>query len=496
MDIYNQDSMTSPFDSGNQDDILKAIIAGSGTGQDYNNVANSAGSLKPESLDPVVKVLEFKENHIVLFKMMPKHTVFNNVHAYNQLKSYGSEEIGVFMKEGESPEQTDSTYVRRTASVKYMGVQGELTQQAMMVRNADGKDPYVREVENKTLLLLKIIDQKLSSADSVMVAEEFDGIFRQHYFGINDINGVQSLGNYTNDTCVINAHGKALTESMANDATMAVVNDRAGEATTLITNPSVLSNFAKRFHANRYTMTNNPLGGTTDATVGFNTNKIQTSFGHLDAINDIFFDRRKSKTYNNAASSAKAPATPVKDIANPLTTAAGDTLNEFGTAFAGDYFYGVTAINQYGESAMCLMNTTGFAVAATASTDLKFAAGVGTYAATAYIIYRTKTDVPDYTTAKFYPVFSITTAELAAGYDGAAPLSVRDRNRIIAGTHSAIVLNPESNILEYVQLASTMKLDFAITTLARRFAVVNYGTPVLYQPGKIAIIRNIGDDLT
>jgi len=42
----------------------------------------------------------------------------------------------------------------------------------------------------------------------------------------------------------------------------------------------------------------------------------------------------------------------------------------------------------------------------------------------------------------------------------------------------------------------TMKLDFAVTTLSRRFAIFNYGSPVIYQPGKIAVIRNIGDDLT
>jgi hypothetical protein len=491
-DIYS-----NLFQTQGSDDIVKAMIAGARTGQDLNNIANAGESLKPESLDPVVKVLEATEKNIKLFKLFPKQSITNNVHAYNLLKSYGSN-IGLFMQEGESPEQTDSVYIRKSAITKYIGVQGEVTLQAQMVKNADGKDPYTREVENKTIFVLKGINQKLTEANSGMVAEEFDGILKQHYDGINAINGVTSLGNYANDTCVINAHNKALTEAMAADASMAVVNDRFGAVSHIISHPSVFNDFAKRFHTNRYVLTNSPISATTGAVVGGKQDVIQTpnSDEGLKIVSDIFFDRRQHKYYNSAADASKAPSAPVKDIANPLTTAAGDTLNEFGTDFAGDYFYGVTARNKYGESAMCLMNTTGFAVAATASTDLKFAAGVSTYAAVSYVIYRTKMDVTDYTTAPFYPIFEITLAELQTGYDGAAGLSVRDRNRIIAGTHSAIVLDPTSDIWEYVQLSSTMKLDFAVTTLSKRFAVFNFGTPIIYQPGKIAIIRNIGDDLT
>ena len=37
-----------------------------------------------------------------------------------------------------------------------------------------------------------------------------------------------------------------------------------------------------------------------------------------------------------------------------------------------------------------------------------------------------------------------------------------------------------------------MKLDYAIVGPRRSFSVLNYGSPVLYQPGKIARIINIG----
>ena len=39
-----------------------------------------------------------------------------------------------------------------------------------------------------------------------------------------------------------------------------------------------------------------------------------------------------------------------------------------------------------------------------------------------------------------------------------------------------------------------MKMDFAVTAPSRRFAILNYGTPVYYQPAKIVRIVNIGEE--
>ena len=83
---------------------------------------------------------------------------------------------------------------------------------------------------------------------------------------------------------------------------------------------------------------------------------------------------------------------------------------------------------------------------------------------------------------------------LAAGYDGAAVTKVRERNRIIAGTKSDLINYNDSQINEYLQFGDTRKLDFAITAPSRRFAILNYGTPCLYQPAKICRIINIGDE--
>ncbi|MFK5282411.1 hypothetical protein ACI3PL_22905, partial [Lacticaseibacillus paracasei] len=54
------------------------------------------------------------------------------------------------------------------------------------------------------------------------------------------------MDNYFKDPAIINANGKALTETHVQDAAHTIVNDRYGEATTIITNPVVLKDFTRR----------------------------------------------------------------------------------------------------------------------------------------------------------------------------------------------------------------------------------------------------------
>ena len=483
--------------NGTPSEILKAMIAGDQTGRDLNNTLTGSQALKPESLDPVLKALEFTMKQIVLMKMIPKHTVYNTVHEYLQLVKYG-QNIGIFMAEGERPENTDSQYRRKSILTKYMGVGGKLTHQAMLVKNADGKDPYTREVENKLMLLAKLMDLKLSEGDSSKSSTDFDGLFRMHMVGINEIYGAtdgltseQLLDGYFNDPAVVNANGKALTETHAQEAAHTIVNDRYGEATTLITNPTVLKDFNARFYEKQRILlgTAAPFG----MTAGQSVNAIKVQFGDLPMQSDVFFDRRESIAYNRATTSAKAPNAPTTASIAPVSA---DTKNKFGSVHAGGYFYAITAKNQYGESAPLLINTTIQAVAATESIDLTFVSGGGSYPATGYTVYRTTKNTAVYTTAKYYPIFEVSVADLAAGFDGAAAASVRDRNRFIAGTRSAIIGDFNDQMWEYFQLMPTSKIEFALTTLAKEFACINYGAPVLYQPGKISRIVNIGSDIT
>jgi len=490
----NTEGAVSGF--GSAEELLKAMEAGLGTGRDYTDTLHNGPGLKVESLDPVVKVLTNKLQHLRTWQMIPKQKVYNTVHEYNQLFKYG-EQVGIFNLEGETPQFTDSQYRRKAATTKFMGVGGQVSDAAMMVKRADGRDALAVEVENKTVLLLTEINRLLVSADDSKISTQFQGFWRNHLEGVNDIYGGISgltaetaLDNYYGDTAVIDARGYVLTDALVEDAAQAAVNDRKGMISDILSNPIVFNDYVKNFHESKRVMVGNPASAIEGATMGQKVNYIQTQFGKVDVQNDIYFDERAPKKYNTAATSDKAPVVPVKDGTTPIAVNT-DTKTKF-TDSAGNYFYAITAKNRYGESAMVPINTSAQAVAATESVDLKFAAGVGGYAAEAYVIYRTDVGATPYTTADYYPLFEVSVSELASGYDGGAAGLVRDRNRVLANTHSAIVFYNSPEYWEYLQLAPTRRMDFAITSPSRRFSVLNYGTPVWYQPGKMVRIVNIG----
>lgn len=501
MDLYNYNGNGNDvdlLDGISASDVLKAMEAGSMTGMQYNNMINNGGGLKVESLDSVLKILTNRLNQLVYFMEMPKHKIDNNVHQYNQLYKYG-EEVGIFNTEGETPEETDSQYRRKSIIAKYMGVVGQVTHPAMLARLAGGMNMYTKEVENKTILLQTLIDARLVDADSSCVPEQFDGFFRQHLLGVNEMDGgtaegktsEQLLDAYYSSPAVIDAQGQVLNDTLIQDAADVVVNVYNGYIDRIISNPIVFNNYVKLFHESKRVIVG-MAASVTGATMGQSVNNVVTQFGKVDIKNDRFFNEAKPITVGKLSTSAKAPVIPV--IGTAIKVNAVDTKTNFGQ-HAGSYGYLVTAKNRYGESAPLNITSAGAAVAATESVEFGFTAGVGgAYAATCFVVYRTKKNAVINENTQYYPIFEVPASQMANGYDGAAVNCVRDRNRIIAGTKSALIYYNDNQINEYLQFADTMKMDFAITAPSRRFAILNYGTPVYYQPAKIVRIVNIGEE--
>lgn len=374
----------------------------------------------------------------------------------------------------------------------------------MLAKLAGGMNMYTREVQNKTTLLLTLIDTRLTDADSTCIAEQFDGIFRQHMMGVaatdrgstEGMSTEQILDAYYGSPAVIDAQNGILTDALVEDAADRVVNVYNGYIDRIVSAPVVFNNYVKKFHESKRVvvgMSNSVVG----ATMGQSVNDIMTQFGKVSVKSDKFFDVRRPIKASATASSPKAPGIPVAGGTKPAA-AVTDTKTNF-VLHAGSYGYLVTAKNRYGESAPLKLTDTALAVAANQSVDLQFTAPVGgAYAPTCYVIYRTKKVTALTDTTEYYPIFTIPASMLTAGYDGAeydgAVTKVRDRNRIIAGTKSALIYYNDSQINEYLRFGDTRKLDFAITAPSRRFAILNYGTPVLYQPAKICRIINIGDE--
>lgn len=499
MELYDYKDMgVTQFENMNAQEILKAMEAGLQTGMQYDGQINNGGGLKVESLDSVLKILTNRLNQLVFYNEIPKQKIDNTVHQYNQLFKYG-EEIGIFNMEGETPEETDSQYRRKSVITKFMGVSGQVTHPAMLAKLAGGMNMYNQEVENKTVLLQTILDQRIIDADSSIVPEQFDGIFRQHMIGVAEaevgsIEGLTSeqiLDRYFNSAAVINANGAVLSDALVEDAADAVVNTFNGTIDRIVSSPVVFNNYVKLFHESKRVivgMRDSVVG----ATMGQSVNDIVTQFGKVTVKNDKYFDMRRSIKKTRKATSTKAPGAPTGASA---AVSAADTKANFAN-HVGTYGYLVTAKNRYGESApLDLTSSAAVTAEATKAIDLGWTApSGGNYEPTGYVVYRTKKDAVLNENTDYYPIFEIPASALASGWDGATSNKVRDRNRFIAGTKSALVYYNDSQINEYLQFADTMKMDFAITSPSRRFAILNYGTPVLYQPAKICRIINIGEE--
>jgi len=484
------------FQNGSQiEDLLKAMNVGTGTGYGLAGQDTNGSALKTESLAPTVKILTNSDKNIVLWKQIPKQTAYSDIEQFNQLVDYGGR-VGIFNQEGETPSFTDAVYRREAVKVKYMGLSGEVTHPFQLVNTAGIGDALANEVKNKTQMLLREINKQLSVADESKVSTEFNGLFVQHMLAVtgnSSLSSVISLDDYYNDSVVIDARGYILSDKMVESATNGIMQDNYGFASQIIAKPVVFSDYVSQFHESKRVVIGQNAS-VTGATMGQSVNAIQTQAGAININSDVFFDWNTPKMINATPTSTKAPDSPVKDGTTPIA-AVTDTNNKFGSAYAASYYYAVAAKNRFGESALTLLNTsaTPLAVAATEAVNLKFAAAnTSAYAAESFVIYRTEAATGNQSLYKFYPLFIVSAAQLAAGYDGAGAGVVRDRNRIIANTTSAMIYDIDPEVFAYKELFPISRMDLAITSPSRKFMVLGYGTPVLYTGKKIARIVNIG----
>lgn len=471
------------------DELIKAMSAGSITGRETTGLTTASGApLKTESLETTLKVLTNTEKDIVFWKMIDKLPAYNTVEEYNQLISYGTDG-GAFTNEGELPESADSVYKRNAQLVKFMGVTREVTHPMQLVSTMVG-NMIQKEVQNGTQWLLRQVDPALFYGNSEVVNQEWNGFYKQHFDGFGG-----TLDQYQDSEVVVDLRGKVLKDSHVEDAANGI-NINFGYPEKLIGAPGIFNDYVKNFHDKKLISPNTQQ--VTAGVMGQKVVKIQTQFGDIDIVDDKFARKGSVGRYvNDAAKSVKAPADIVPDGSTPLAAAADSTGTRFGSSFAGDYFYAVAAKNRYGEGKLVAISASAVIIGATQSADLKFADGGGAYPATGYVIYRSvKTPTTALASTPLYPIIEISKAQLTAGYDGAAAGLVRDRNRTIANTEVAYMIENNSQIMSFKQLAPLMKMDLAVLSPSTRFMILLYGTPVLYAPKKTVKLINIGRDFS
>jgi len=462
-------------------ELSKALEAGAITGRETTGSLTASGApLKVESLENTLKSLEFREQDIVFWKETNKAPAYNTVEEFNQLVSVGSDRGG-FTMEGELPEEEDSVYRRLAEQIKFLGVTKAVSHVMQLVRTQpDVGNMITREAKNGTMWILRKANRSLAWGNANIIPQEFNGIYAQHR------NAYSTFAAYNASPVVIDLRGRRLTESDLEDGAR-VIMDNHGFADTLFAPLRVTSNFSKNFLSMKQIFPQ--ADHVANGLFGQRVNTVQTQFATIDLKSDKFLGSGPSILQGQAAETLKAPAAP----GGVAIAVASDTSSLFATADAGDYYYGVRAVNRYGMSALTMINTSVQAVTAGQCVNLTFTSGAGTFAETGYVIYRSKkTPATAVGATPLYPIFSISTAELTAGYDGGSAGVCRDRNRFLPDCDQAFIMEKSTDVWEVKQLAPLMRMDLAVLSPSTRFMLLLYATPQLYAPGKVVTFRNIG----
>lgn len=470
--------------------LSKALEAGQLQGGDLTGNQTNGGALKTESLESSLKLITFKESDIRFWKRFPKSAAFNTVEEYNQLTSYGTDRGG-FNNEGELPEEEDSNYVRKAEHVKYLGVTKSVTHQMQLVNTNIGS-VVQRETTNGIMWILRKADRALFYGDDKVIGQEWNGLYAQHMNNDQFAN----LDEYLESELVIDLRGKTLKQADIEQGSQTLLNKFA-HANLLVAPPVVLSDFATGFYEKQRIM----IGGATNAntngmTTGQHISKFQSMYGVIDFEYDIFAAKAPGKLPTSPATSAKAPNAPTAVSAVVVTA---DGFSKFADG-KGDYFYGVAAVNRYGESAIAQIGGTVTVANNTDSVDLTFTPTAGPYQPTAYVIYRSPINPStSFATTTMYPIMVVPATgsdskrgSLTNGVDGGAAGKVRDRNRFLPATEEALLLQGDTDVIEFKQLAPLMKMPLAKLSPADRFMVLLYGTPIVYAPSKMVKYINIG----
>lgn len=445
------------------EDLNKALTAGYGRGGDQSDGGIGA-PLRVESLESTLKVITYSERHIVFWRDIPKLPAFNTVEEFNQLNSYGNNG-GMFVPEGIAPQESDSTYTRKTVQVKYVGSLRRVTHQMTLVRPAHG-DVIALETMNGTREILRTVEQALFTGNSACVSTEWDGVEKQFTDGIGATDGDQNI---------IDMRGAPIGQSTLSEAARVVI-DNFGFPTALYCGYEAMTDLNNLFITKeRQNLGQSPNGGV----AGFNLEGYTTAGGQFGFRPSVFLKPGETAPTVALGPSASIPSTAGVTIA---ITSGADATSLLQT---GTYAYSVVLENRFGQTAE-IHAVTGADVASLAITSGNAATvtvkGLTGTTATSMKIYRSIGTAG--TAAKQF----VKRVPVAVG----ATATFVDRDFDQPGTAKAYLLQVDLDVMSFKQLAPFTKIPLATIDPSIRWMQLLYGTPSVYAPRKIVLIKNIG----
>lgn len=449
------------FGAASEEDLsqlLKALTAGQSQNPPGSVVSGDGFALRVESLERTLRSTTFRSEHIKLFKMIPKLAAYNTVEEYNQVQEYG-QEVEAFIDEGGLPNETDASFQRKFAIIKYLGTTRKVSHVMSLVKPAHG-NVIAQETVNGTMYLLNRLEKSLFYGDSALDTIQFDGFKKLIEANSPALN-------------IVDLRGKPISQDNVMDGAMRIFDaPNFGTPTHLFMNPRVHSDLVKSFFpAARYDL----LTKRADGMIGLDFPGIVTPAGNVMFEPDTFIsDGGVQPTVAIGASPPSAPT-----FASQPTAGAG--AGNFTSVDYGAYRYSVVAVGRNGKTAA--VQDSGAVTNSSGSPRITMQVQeAGSGSATKYFeIYRTTVGAAA-ATAKLI--------KKVANTGGA--VTFIDNNDDLPGTTIAVFFQMNLEAVSFKQLAPMVKIPLATIDTSIRWMQLVYGTPVLYTPGKILMYKNIG----
>lgn len=449
------------FGAASEEDLsqlLKALNAGQAINAPGSVNSGDGFALRVESLERTLRNTTFRMEHIRLFKALPKLAAYNTVEEFNQIHEYG-QGVDAFIEEGGLPNETDAKYQRQYALIKYLGTTRKVSHVMSLVKPAHG-NVIAQETVNGTMYLLKQLERSLIYGDSGLDDIQFDGFVKQ-------------ISSYSPSANIVDVRGKPLTQDNLIDSALRIHDaPNFGTPTHLFMNPRVHSDLVKSFFPQaRYDL----LAKRADGMIGLDINGWVSPAGPIQFEPNVFID--DGGTQPTAAIGSSAPNAPT--FSTQPTAGAG--AGQFTTSDYGNYRYAVVAVGRGGKSA-AVQDSAAVTNSAGSPRITMAVQAAGSGSTTYYFeIYRTVVGG------------AAGTGKLIGRVKNTGgAVSFTDNNDTLPGTSVAILFQMNLEAVSFKQLAPMVKIPLATIDTSIRWMQLIYGTPVLYTPGKILMIKNIG----
>lgn len=417
-------------------ELQKSLTAGYGS--DMSSLTGGS-AFRIQSLDTTLKAVVQDNKHFALFNALPKPRATAVLDEWTEQTSVGGFLGGTFNDQDGDAMEANGDYTRRTGQVKYMMTYRKVP--IVLQSQNNMADVVATETVNGAKQLLTDIEFSLFEGNSAVVPKSFDGLDVQ-------------IASYNSGANAIDMAGAALNsiDPIARAAEQVFGYGSFGQLTHLYLPPAVQTDLNISLDpAFRVALDNSP----NSIALGTNVRAIQTTYGAIQTVNDIFIrDEKMKKPFEirSATHAAIAVANVGFKPASYTAVAGTQSGSAFASAHAGNYYYAITGINQNGETAATVSAVVAVTAGQGVTLTITPSAG-GTE--TGYVIYRSRKNG---TNALSDLREMVKIPKAASGNT-----TYIDLNTEIPGSTRAYALNlnPSDQALDWKQFLPMMKIPMA-----------------------------------